>query len=866
MADLTSSFERPPLRPLDGSSNDNADNSELRRRRSKIPLPRAQERKLAAIAKNQSNTASGRLSKAYSNDIARSSPSVAPPLRQKAISMNFTATTGHEKQNTRQHLTYSQNQQKELELARDEAKILRNSVIYNENFTKDFQELKRLLLDSKEKEVTRIQELMSKISVLERDLVKAETEAEKKSAEIIRINFELTKAGKHDDAEKTDLQLQLKCEKDAREALRKELEATQNMLMKAEEHKASVECTLQARSQELEQIRLKMNSVDPEKAEMRSELSHLRQKCERTKTERAGLESELEECSEKALKLQQTVRNLQFELVEKTTQIDAMKAEILSLNARCSSLEGHLEDKQRVAEKQLQTLKKYRDDLAELSESSEMKISKQEQDHLRYKQKMEQSLQDLAESLTRSEADYEQVTQELRSAKSELSQYRSTVSSQESALTLIRSQISLLEAKLSAQADLYRTKEMEMEKLSHVVEQKSLEIQSLERQAHVDEEERRKLHNALQELKGNIRVFCRVRPLLAHEKLSSTESLFSYGNNSRGITASVPTELDGTGTALSKQFTFDRVFHETSTQEEVFSEISQLVQSALDGYRVCIFAYGQTGSGKTHTIIGSENDLGMVPRSIQQIFDRAERLSKDRWQFEFRASFLEIYNEKIADLLCKNSRLPSKQGNCAALKVKREEYAVSYDEENNECKVDGLTVVEVKNPASAIALVTKAMKNRATASTKSNAESSRSHSVFRLYIKGSNSSTGQNLRGVLNLVDLAGSERVKVSMAEGDRLRETKAINKSLSQLSVVIQNLANKDKHIPYRSSKLTRLLQDSLGGDSKTLMFVNVSPVPASYAESMCSLRFAEQVNACDIGVASRSTKVNLVGDDKS
>ena len=154
-------------------------------------------------------------------------------------------------------------------------------------------------------------------------------------------------------------------------------------------------------------------------------------------------------------------------------------------------------------------------------------------------------------------------------------------------------------------------------------------------------------------------------------------------------------------------------------------------------------------------------------------------------------------------------------------------------------------------------LLKKASENRAVGKTNCNERSSRSHSVFILKLSGVNKLTEEKCEGVLNLIDLAGSERLSSSGASGDRLKETQAINKSLSSLADVIYALGNKDAHVPYRNSKLTYLLQNSLGGNSKTLMFVNVSPLAGNFQETICSLRFATKVNSCEIGTAKRSTK---------
>ncbi|KAI0232346.1 Carboxy-terminal kinesin 2 [Lamellibrachia satsuma] len=296
-------------------------------------------------------------------------------------------------------------------------------------------------------------------------------------------------------------------------------------------------------------------------------------------------------------------------------------------------------------------------------------------------------------------------------------------------------------------------------------------------------------------------------------------------------------------------FMFDRVFPPTSTQSIVFEEISQLVQSALDGYNVCIFAYGQTGSGKTFTMEGATDReapelMGMIPRAVEQIFKSAADLKDKGWRYEVEVSFLEIYNETIRDLL----------GN-GRDNVKHEIRMVAAN--SSEVTVSGLTHVKVTTERKISDLLRKASENRAVAETKCNKRSSRSHSVFCMKLSGHNVHTEETSLGLLNLIDLAGSERLKDSGSQGARLKETQSINSSLANLGNVIMALANKEPHIPYRNSKLTHLLQNCLGGSSKTLMFVNVSPKEECFSETLNSLRFATKVNNCNIGTAQKQMK---------
>ncbi|KAJ0799001.1 putative minus-end-directed kinesin ATPase [Helianthus annuus] len=364
---------------------------------------------------------------------------------------------------------------------------------------------------------------------------------------------------------------------------------------------------------------------------------------------------------------------------------------------------------------------------------------------------------------------------------------------------------------------------------------------------------RKKMHNTILELKGNIRVFCRVRPLLLDDGVENEAKTISFPTTTEAIGRGIEVMQHG----QCHPFMFDKVFTPQSSQEEVFVEISQLVQSALDGYKVCIFAYGQTGSGKTHTMMGtpgSYDDKGLIPRSLEQIFEARQKLKEQGWKYEMQVSMLEIYNETIRDLLSSNKSSVADSGS------NKQQYAIKHDSNGN-THVSDLTIVDVRSSKEVSFLLNRAGQSRSVGKTQMNEQSSRSHFVFTLRISGVNENMEQHVHGVLNLIDLAGSERLSKSGSTGDRLKETQAINKSLSSLSDVIFALGKKEEHIPFRNSKLTYLLQPCLGGDSKTLMVVNVSPEPSSVNESLCSLRFAARVNACEISIPRRQTSMRYL-----
>ncbi|KAM1029487.1 hypothetical protein ACFX14_042007 [Malus domestica] len=347
---------------------------------------------------------------------------------------------------------------------------------------------------------------------------------------------------------------------------------------------------------------------------------------------------------------------------------------------------------------------------------------------------------------------------------------------------------------------------------------------------------RKKLHNTIMELKGNIRVFCRVRPWLADEDEAPA--------------VSYPTAIESLGRGIvllqngqNHHFTFDRVFHHEASQEDVFVEISELVESALNGYKVCIFAYGQRGSGKTYTMMGrpdAPEQKGLIPRSLEQIFQTSQSLEAKGWTYRMQVSMLEIYNEEIRDLL-------STRGADLAKTAHEKQYTIHHDADGN-AHVSGLTIVDVSSINQASFLLQQAAHSRSVGKTDMNEQSSRSHFVCTLRISGENENTKQEVKGVLNLIDLAGSERLSRTGATGERLKETQAINKSLLSLSCVMSALANKEDHVPFRNSKLTYLLQPCLGGECKTLMLVNVAQDSSSIGETTCSLRFASTVHMCE------------------
>lgn len=397
---------------------------------------------------------------------------------------------------------------------------------------------------------------------------------------------------------------------------------------------------------------------------------------------------------------------------------------------------------------------------------------------------------------------------------------------------------SLQELRISSESirqEVMRTKQIYVEELNHF----GFNLKGLVDAAqnyHTVLEENRKLYNEVQDLKGNIRVYCRIRPFLPgqSQKLTTIEYIGENGE----LVVTNPSKL---GKDSHRLFKFNKVFAPAVTQEEVFRDTQPLIRSVLDGYNVCIFAYGQTGSGKTYTMSGpsmsSVENWGVNYRALNDLFNISQS-RKSSIAYEVGVQMVEIYNEQVRDLLCGDTS--------------QKRLGIWSTTQPNGLAVPDASMHPVKSTANVLELMNIGLMNRAVGATALNERSSRSHSILTVHVRGIDLETNDILRGCLHLVDLAGSERVDRSEATGDRLREAQHINRSLSALGDVIFALAQKSSHVPYRNSKLTQVLQSSLGGQAKTLMFVQLNPDVESYSETISTLKFAERVSGVELGAA--------------
>ncbi|KAM3851572.1 kinesin-like protein KIF25 [Vipera latastei] len=442
---------------------------------------------------------------------------------------------------------------------------------------------------------------------------------------------------------------------------------------------------------------------------------------------------------------------------------------------------------------------------------------------------------------------------------------------------------------------------------------KTLELeQSLHElnERYMKEKQRSKvLHNNLLELRGNIRVHCRIRPFLP---LDATPEESAMEDRQRSVSESVICATDDEtilvkcsrpGHALiNKTYQFERVYNTSDSQVTVFEDISPLLTSLLDGSNVCIMAYGQTGSGKTYTMLGpelekglhfsveGEAELGIIPRASKEVFRLLSEESPGRHLVE--VSVIEVYNNEVFDLLAKDN-----SGRLNGIK----RGIMTNKEGKNDIPL--LTNEPVEDVVEFLELVTQVLQLRARHSTLVHTDSSRSHLVITLTITikaaseddfaapwtgdHSNQKLGKEhfftsacssracspgqlfresverrkeMRTKLQLVDLAGSESVGMSGVTGSLLRETSFINRSLSALADVLGALSEQNSHIPYRNSKLTHLLQDAIGGDAKLLVVLCVSPSQKYITESLQTLGFGSRAWKVQKGHAKKRNEVAL------
>jgi len=638
---------------------------------------------------------------------------------------------------------------------------------------------------------------------------------------------------------------ELRNDKKMLESEKKDLESEKTQLVwkveSLEDKVADVKVQLTALEQQLEERRKLLLERESEKEEARMQVVRLQ-------AERVMQESKLQESKSKLDDKDELIKAKDVQIKDKDAQIkDAIKAvqqvQDVSLErskevtkereALLHDLQGSKDDLMQM-NRELDSQKKGFTELETQSRNADDELSKNavELESLRA------DLAELTQKLDKVVKEKSSATERLAVVEAEYRTYKNVCNTPTKLADQLNKLVSLEADRASVQSRLFEAEEDADSNKTLVMSLKD-QVKDLKQKIAKADSTRRKLHNELQELKGNIRVFARVRPADERNVLSIDDE-----------NGSVLVPHNATQTT----FRFDRAFTPRSSQDDVFAEVSHFVQSALDGYNVSLFAYGQTGSGKTHTMFGTGTDTGIIPRSIAQILQTVEEQKENNWEYHLEASFLEIYQEQVFDLLCAE---PEREG---------KKYTIVAGE-NGRHDVTDLEWRPVRSHEDVELMLEASQCNKHVARTDMNERSSRSHTVFSLRISGQRSAAGgqvQTLHGTLHLVDLAGSERLAKSHATGDRLKETQSINKSLSAMSDVFVAISKHQHHVPYRNSKLTFLLQPCLSGDGKALMIANCSPIESSSHETLCTLRFASMVSSCELGKATKH--IGSSGADKN
>ncbi|KAJ0257299.1 Kinesin-like protein KIN-14O [Hirschfeldia incana] len=637
----------------------------------------------------------------------------------------------------------------------------------------------------------------------EEDMVRLEKENGEYNLEISTLRRELETTKKAYEQQCLQMESQTKVATTGIEDRIKELE---QMTKDASVSKIALE----ERVKELENIGKEAHAAKTTLEEKVKELQQFKEQIVTVNTSLEAKNRELENMGKEAnaakATLEETVKELQQfkkETVAVNTNLEAKNRELEKMGKEAIAAKTILEGK-------VKELQNFRIETITVNTSLEAKNRELEQNLAQWKSKA-QEMKENSELQNRSWS------------QKELS-YRRFINFQFQALQELRRYSKSIKQEILEVQDSYKGGFSQLGK-------KLLELGEAAENYHAVLTENQKLFNELQELKGNIRVYCRVRPFLRGQGASNTvvEHIGEHGE----LVVLNPTKPGKDGL---RKFRFNKVYSPSSTQAEVFTDIKPLVRSVLDGYNVCIFAYGQTGSGKTYTMTGpdgaSEEEWGVNYRALNDLF-KISQSRRSNIDYEVGVQMVEIYNEQVRDLLS----------------------GILSTTQQNGLAVPDASMYPVTSTSDVLELMNIGLDNRTVSSTALNERSSRSHSIVTVHVRGTDLKTGSALYGNLHLVDLAGSERVDRSEVTGDRLKEAQHINKSLSALGDVIFSLASKSSHVPYRNSKLTQLLQSSLGGRAKTLMFVQLNPDVVSYSESMSTLKFAERVSGVELGAAKSS-----------
>ncbi|KAI1325316.1 P-loop containing nucleoside triphosphate hydrolase protein [Xylariaceae sp. FL0255] len=635
-----------------------------------------------------------------------------------------------------------------------------------------------------------------------------------------------------------------------------------DQLQKMKEFMLATERATVNTQEELDAAKRKAMSLEDERDSMRSERQMIKDQLEDAERRAKTLVFDLEEEKRRHERCLREMEN------DHRRAMEAKEEEFVRQMSRIEKLQQEFEERCGAdAEARLENLSQ---DNKELRST----LERQKRDH-------EHEIRLLEEDVQRRAADLRRVEEVVRQANTEKLELETQIRGNNETIERLRrraedaeerlskdkghlgGQISLLSSTIDMKSERIQTLEENSKKLqieaeleiqkakSAAVKQIADETCELREKLIKEEERRHKLFEQFQELKGNIRVMCRIKPPSnpGKDSLIAFKPQYNEIDEDKIEGLSIPTfRQDPTEPSRMlpdkpKDFNFERVFDEKCTNRDVFDEISQLVQSVMDGKRVCIFCYGQTGSGKTFTMSkreGTGEDDGIIPQTQAMIFGEVERLKTLGWEYTVEGSYLEVYQDKLYDLLASRHSKPE---------------PLTVDSSAEELNIRGHDFTLLHDERDLGIMVQAADSNRHVAATAKNDRSSRSHSILVLKINGvkRDPATGAILKqrkGTLNLIDLAGSE--KPDKSRGQQVYdEGVKINSSLSYLRTVLSSLGQgKTEGVDFRSYTLTQLLRPSLGKGCRTLMFVMVSPLRENENETVRSLEFARDAQKVKMG----------------
>jgi len=697
------------------------------------------------------------------------------------------------------------------------------------------------------------------------DEVRAEAEKRGKEAAVSEVREEL-KAER--EAEVSDFKEQLKKANEEKAALQQKINETEIALASAKDGQAKGAEVSEEQSELVKQLQ--------------SQLATSKDNLAAKETEMSGAISEMEgkvsAAEEKATKLESELSNTKSKLSEAEANLIIIRREKEIADAK-DIQKANLRKKR----EQGDGTAKYRSELIDMDEVQQVTRRR------RYRSNSPNNIKRLEIKIEDEQKKYKELEKEFEKQKDQKRIGDSHIKRLEEDIKVLQQQL-YQSGDVGTKTDMSRLSSLgggsadgglgdDKSKVQEViesgdVEKMKTELLALDKKVAAQRDYNNQLLSKMLALQGNIQVFCRIRPMSIKEIQSGYKTVVeSLSESELGCFDS--------RTQSWKSFAFDRVWGPDQSQQNIFQDVEPIALSVVDGFNACIFAYGQTGSGKTYTMEGAEenNQRGISYRTIQKVFTllsmkkqqeaAAAILMKtteerdeepDEFVFEIKVGMLEIYNDECYDLLgaggsslADKKKEAQKAGGKASLEIRRNQ--------DGRIEVPNLTKENVENIQDVIDLLKRGNKNRAVGATSLNSQSSRSHMVLWVDVKAGMKSEGGGNSGTLFLVDLAGSERVKKSEVEGGALKEASHINKSLSALGNVMEALDRKAAHVPYRDSKLTFLLQDSLGGNSRTMMVVAVTPVDYAYDESIHALQFATRVRRINIGAAQRNvTSKNL------